>query len=377
MSQSQQDYRKANLNTSLFDVPELIPYQMTILTTNTCTAECAHCSVYSSPSRKGALTAKQIIAAVDEIHSKTPLSVVIFAGGEPTLLGNELLDAIAHVEGNGIVSRVVTNGFWATSFASASKMLTRLREAGLREINISCDDFHLPFIAIDRLANAWKASKTMGFDAVVIANAHSPRSVLTSELICQVLGEDIPFVYDDLGENQGPKPPADGSTFYLLSNARLQRLGRTKEWIKDEDLQYPESQSKLNRGCPWILKSLAISPTNHLLSCCGTEANNMRVLDFGDINSHPLTELLRRAQDSVLVNAIAELGPYYLMQFAISKDPTLSFFSRYSSICEVCEDVFSNGRAIDVLEAHTGELATEMWERRKQMAINQQSSERA
>jgi len=36
-------------------------------------------------------------------------------------------------------------------------MVGRLRDAGLHEINISTDDYHLPFIPFDHVVNAWQA----------------------------------------------------------------------------------------------------------------------------------------------------------------------------------------------------------------------------
>jgi MoaA/NifB/PqqE/SkfB family radical SAM enzyme len=110
---------------------DLTPHQITIMTTSECNARCAHCSVSSGPDRQDALTASDIIAAIDAITSYAPLRLVVFAGGEPTLLGEDLLDAIAHVDSKGIATRIVSNASWATTEELARAMLIELREAGL------------------------------------------------------------------------------------------------------------------------------------------------------------------------------------------------------------------------------------------------------
>src|SRR5690348_8930809 len=138
----------------------LKPSQLTILPTSQCTARCAHCSMNSGPERRGErLTFDQMRKAIDELHSNSPLLVVIFAGGEPLLLGEHLLNAVAHADSLGILTRVVTNAYWATSKDVARRVLNQLREAGLQELNISCDDYHLPYIPFERVETAWKACK--------------------------------------------------------------------------------------------------------------------------------------------------------------------------------------------------------------------------
>ena len=133
----------------------LKPSQLTILTTSRCTARCGHCSVNSAPGRRDRLTWEQMCQAIDELDSLNHLSVVIFAGGEPTLLGDELLNAIAHTDSLGISSmHLVTNAYWAVSPKQARAKLIELREAGLAELNISADDFHLPYIPFERVEYA-------------------------------------------------------------------------------------------------------------------------------------------------------------------------------------------------------------------------------
>jgi hypothetical protein len=335
----------------------LVPRQLTVLTTSQCTARCAHCSMNSGPERRDRLDLPTILRTIDELHATDELKVVIFAGGEPTLLRDDLLEAIAHAADYGILTRIVTNAYWAATPARARKRLIALREAGLAELNISADDYHLPYVPFDRVANAWRASKGLGFNAVIIANCHGSRSVITPSYICRALGEDLPLRFDERGRSLPLPNPAGDGTIYGLSNAYIQRLGRGHEYVSAEDLNFPGSQDALLKPCPWAVRSAAISAKGDLVACCGMEAEGNPVLDFGALSGRSLTDLLHHANDSLLVNAIALLGPMFLKRFIDEKHVDVGFKSQYSTVCEVCEDIVTNRQAVDVALANAGELA--------------------
>lgn len=330
--------------------------QVTFLTTNTCTAKCDHCSVFSSPERKGTLTASQMIKTINELNAITPLIAVIFAGGEPTLLGRDLLETIAHAESLGIMTRMVTNAHWATTERTAKMKLVELREAGLREINISCDDYHTPFIPLIRIRNAWKASKSVGFDSVVIASASGPESELTPARIRVLLEEDVPDYYDEDGIHHGELPVSDGSV-RLISNAKIARLGRGVKTVPIKFLRFPQSQKMLDMPCPWIGRSPAVGPNNHLLSCCGMEASGKLHLDYGPLEDGGVESRLNHAQSDTIVAALHVLGPYKLMQFLKSVAPELEFWDRYSGLCELCAHIFARPEVASVLSKHESTIS--------------------
>ena len=288
----------------------LKPVQLTILGTSQCNARCAHCSMNSGPERRGErLTYPRMRKAIDELHRNSPLRVVIFAGGEPLLLGEHLLDTIAYCDSLRIITRVVTNGSWAKTYDGARKVLNRLREAGLAELNISCDDYHLPFIPFERVENAWRASKGMGFWAVIIANCHGEGSKVTPDFIMGRLGETLPMQFDDDGKQVPVGRSAPDGTYYGISNAQVQLLGRGHKEIDPGVLVYrDDGEGRLAGGCRWALRSPALSPNNRLLACCGTEVEFNEVLDFGSVDLHDAADLARDADDSVLLNAVALLG---------------------------------------------------------------------
>ncbi len=333
----------------------MTPGSLTILTTSNCIAKCAHCLVSSGPNRHDILTYEQIVDLIDQANDASPLSVVIFAGGEPTSLGDTLLDAIAYVGSLGIGTRIVTNASWATGPEEAAAMVRSLREAGLDEINFSADDFHLPFIKVENVVTAWHACKGAGFSSVVIALCSGPRSKLTPGVMMEALGEEVELSYDDDGNpTQLPEPSGDG-TRYLIANNRVYRIGRGKR-LREDYCVFPEDQSSLNQPCPWTIESAALSPRHQFVACCGIEAEGNPVLDLGSLQEQPLIDLVDDANRDPLVGAISVLGPKYLMDRAREWDVGLQFRHRYAAICEICEDVTTNDRAVEVLRQHSADI---------------------
>ena len=197
----------------------LEPRQITILTTSKCTAACRHCCMNSSPERSDTLTWEQLEKILSQAFTDLRLKLVIFAGGEPMLLGNTLYKALRMVKSHGLATRMVTNAYWASSREHAQLKLRELEQAGLDELNISSDDYHLDFIKLDAVRNAYELALTMNFSAVVLANCFGPESHLTPERIRREFGTaDMKLRFDDDGatiENHKQK----GKTLVVLSNS--------------------------------------------------------------------------------------------------------------------------------------------------------------
>jgi hypothetical protein len=98
------------------------------------------------------------------------------------------------------------------------------------------------------------------------------------------------------------------------------------------------------------------SPKGHLVACCGIEAEDNEVLDFGDAQREPIASLVEQTDEDPIVAAIAELGPLHLMRRALQIDPTLTFRSNYAAICEICEDIVTNPSVVQALRGDSSLL---------------------
>lgn len=330
---------------------------LTFITTDECTISCGHCIMSCGPSKGRRLSLEQMKKVIKSAAAGNALSVVVFTGGEPMLLGEDLLDAIAYVDSLGLTSRIVTNASWAVSPDAASATVRSLREAGLVELNISADDYHLPFVPIEHIRFAYEASRGQGFGAVVIANSALPGDLVTPAFLKDRLGG----VFDErcsLDKNLFGPPAADG-TRYVIYTGNVQRLGRAKEMIGPGGARCPGQCSPFG-SCPNIIQTIAISPGNRMQACCGFETETNAFLDFGSLDLDDFQELLAEGRKAIVPTALALAGPDYLKEFVQIRSPKLTFESSYSSMCELCEAVVTREDVGEVIRAHEIELAASL-----------------
>lgn len=320
----------------------------------------------SSPERNETLNWEQLEPMLTQALEQLKLGVVIFAGGEPTLLGETLLKAIRLCKQHGVGTRIVTNAYWAGTPKAALERLKALREAGLDELNISTDDYHQPFIRLQNVKNAYEAARTLDFSAVVLANCFGPESELDPEALRKAFDGDkrMQMRFDEDGDAVEYKRNS-GEQLLVLSNSHLQRLGRGVTELRESELpgrgKSEEALDKLAEtvgGCPYAIRSAAISARGHFVSCCGFEVENNPVLDYGDLNQEPLADLLARADDDLVSNLIALFGPVKLMRLLQQNCPDEVHFPRtYRTYCEACYDLVSIPENRAALYRHAGQYA--------------------
>ncbi|MEA2663408.1 MAG: hypothetical protein QOI11_352, partial [Candidatus Eremiobacteraeota bacterium] len=109
------------------------PRMLSILTTRRCTARCDHCCVGASPRATAAIPVPRIHRLIDEAKRIPSLERIAFTGGECFLLGPDLDALIAHAHRLELVTRTITNGYWAVNERAARTRVGALRDAGLDE----------------------------------------------------------------------------------------------------------------------------------------------------------------------------------------------------------------------------------------------------
>lgn len=335
------------------------PFQLTVLTTDQCTAECAHCCMRSSPIRRDRLTYDQIQSAIDDLCSRQMLGTIIFAGGEPTLLGETLLDSIAYASSLGINTRLVTNVAWAINETKAHLGVNRLREAGLRELNISYDDYHLPFIPPVNLKLCYHATKGAGFSSVVFAVSFHEQSAVKPEFVNATISAELDIIYRDDGDTPDLVVPDEFGTSYFIHAPSVQALGRFHETQVRTGVR-ERSLEELMGGCQHAITSAALSPKGTLLSCCGTELTGNEVLDFGAPVDGSFHSRLGEADDNIIVQAIRCKGPAFIANFIRRNAPDIPLRPTYGSVCEVCEHMVTRPEVVRFLMQHQDRLASEM-----------------
>ncbi|MBR4786181.1 MAG: radical SAM protein [Fibrobacter sp.] len=336
----------------------IIPFNdgvFSFVTTNGCTAKCSHCLMNCKPGLKHKLNFEQMRKAIDQFTRKKNAHLVVFTGGESTLLGEDLLRAIRYATLKFLKTRLVTNAHWASSLERAQNYVKKLREVGLTEIDFSVDDYHEPFVPLDNIRNAWLASKGVGFDSVTLANSFGPKDKINPDFIREYLGEDLPEVSSTSSPDSVDLKRSEDGTFYNIHTSTLQKSGRAED-LDSEQFIGVENQELLDCACKWVVVEPVLSPLGHMWACCGIPADNIPILDLGDANKERIDTILKRASKDVLINALYYLGPYKLCKF-VEEHSDIRFKRNFGGACEICSVLTGNKKAVEVLRANEKSLA--------------------
>ena len=134
------------------------PQSFAIHVTYTCPLACAHCCFSSSPRNKERLDPSLVL---DSIHHLDPTTIklVAFTGGEPFLLGTDLVRYIREASSRRFTTRVVTSAYFGTTPERAEAKIREVVDAGLNELSISWDEFHEEFVRIEWVKNVVAQAK--------------------------------------------------------------------------------------------------------------------------------------------------------------------------------------------------------------------------
>lgn len=261
------------------------PSTLSLITTFRCTAACPSCCFGCSPKASSVTMSLRsmrcYIDAAVEAFGET-LKVVVFTGGECFLLGLRLRLAIAYASHRGLSTRVVTNGYWATSVERAVRTLRVLQRCGLNEINFSTGAGHQRWVPQNRVVNGCVAAARLAMPCVVNVEQHGPedegyRLFVEDARIAELLAQR------DKGEL--PSLFAVMAGVWMEQGAGVARKGTKRPVV-------PSTM----RGCDALFDAVSFSPMGELYACCGLTAKRNRHLSLA-LPRYPNGEDLREAWD--------------------------------------------------------------------------------
>jgi len=290
-----------------------------------------------------------MIDIVDQVYSFGKLQLVVFTGGEPFLLGKDLLACVEYCAKKGLSTRIVTNAFWAKTRKSAVRMIKACKDAGLSEINLSCDDYHQEFIPLERVMYANDACLELELPCL-IGHKVMKGCKITLDYLETFFGHKFARF------EPGKKNPDNNviSTGYTVPIADDMHL------IPDEDILYPELDTHWKEPCSSILQRVIITPRKELAICCGMIPRKVQEIFFGPLNGMRLEEAIVAAHQDLIVNWLAFEGPYGLMKFILSKKPDIVFRKKYVNICHLCSEILTRSDCRAVLSEFGHEKSLEV-----------------
>ncbi|HAZ08863.1 MAG TPA: radical SAM protein [Elusimicrobia bacterium] len=309
--------------------PELYgPTHLTILPTYRCTAACEQCCFESSPQISGRLPLDNILEYIDEAASSFPsLKLVVFSGGECFLLRDDLDAAISRVTERGLMSRCVTNGYWATSARAAADRVAALKQAGLTEINFSTGDNHQRFVPFDRVALGAVATAAAGIRTIIAVEGYR-ESAFSVEAALE---------HPTIKEFRDARPARGGLSFF--SNVWIPFRSDS---AVSQDPSLASGGDASAEGCDNVLENVVITPHQRVSSCCGLTFEHIPEMKLGPAGVVSLKDIYYSQFDDFIKLWLRVEGPERILQFAASKNPRVVYPQDLSHPCQSCAELFRN-----------------------------------
>lgn len=326
---------------------------LSLQVTYQCNIACRHCGPYCDPHQKEWMTVDEIYDLIRQAAEMGAMSVV-FTGGEPTLLKKELPRLFRFIRDEVKVanSRIVSNGRFATSYEKAKQLLGEWQEAGLKEVNFSCGEYHQEFVPIEYVANAYRAARDLGYQTVLLAG----------EFLANDQGKMKPEMYE--AAVGAPLLAPDETSPYSkrrcgMTRGYAMRYGRGKTEVPLEGIEYvPEEQ--IRSVCDDVNSVITAHPNGNTTACCGIMVRDESLLNIGNWREAPLKQIVEQAHDDLILSWIRYRGLKDMKRWLVAKDPSLPLRDKYQNICDLCAEIVYNPRCQELLVEHAHEKRDEI-----------------
>ncbi len=309
---------------------------LTVIPTYQCTAACQDCCFGCNPSISHRVDQGRLLSHISEIAELPSMRMVCFSGGEVFLLGKDLVELVQHSHDLGLLTRIVTNGYWATSEKAAQIKLKELVAAGLNEINFSTGKNHTEWVPVERVLIGLNESVKLGLTAALMIESIADSDLSTDSIRQGAI---------DMGMTELNQAIDSGQITVVES-----------PWMPfEEEAQEIPQEIKLNRKnlsffgpCQSIFRTLVLPPSEKLGICCGLPREEIPYLSV-DQKDKGLEGALKDSLNDLLKIWIFTEGPEHMLAYAGEMDPSLDWEDRYTHPCDTCRRVLNDPQVVRAL----------------------------
>ena len=331
--------REVNMSINNLVIP---PKTLTFLTTFQCTAACKNCCFGCNPKFRKKLSLQQMKNYIDQSIScyKHSLRVLVLTGGECFLLKNDLKEIIKYATSKGLLTRVVTNGYWAKTYQQAYETLLSLRDDGLKEINFSTGDEHQEWVAYENIVNGCMASIDLGLTCIVNVETHD-----TSKFKAKTLLEDHQLKsYFDKKKYKNPLRIDNGLWIPFNKNSK----------ISYDSIEFKEDIT--SKRCTSLFSTISINPYSQMLACCGLTSERIEPLRLGSLQHCSIKELYELQFRDLLKIWLFVEGSYSVLQYIYGKRGIKKRIVGHT--CHICAEIFKDTENIQCIKDNYKEIFT-------------------
>jgi MoaA/NifB/PqqE/SkfB family radical SAM enzyme len=320
----------------------LPPTSLTLLTTFKCTAKCRNCCFQCSPKASKKMSLSEMKMWLDKCFSAYPsIQLVVFSGGECTLLGNDLVEIIDFVSKKNKRTRIVTNAWWAKSFAFAKEFLSCLYNAGLDEVNFSTGDEHQEWIPFSNIRNASIAALKCGMKCAINIETHDDSKFLLNNYF----SSDKEFA--SLCSN-------------MVTDDKIYVENGVWAPINKEDegkITYEQFKKDLfGKPCINLFDNIPINPYGEVLACCGITSETNPYMRLGNIMEEDIKVLYEYSFSDILKIWLFVSGPIEILQYIVRVQYGKNI-KPVGHMCVICREIFANSDYLETLQNHVDDFA--------------------
>lgn len=344
-----------------------------------CTAKCAHCITFAAPRVGRKMPFERARALLHQVRATAGFDGVVFTGGENFIHRNELLALVRECTRLDLKSEIITNAYWATSPTVARDVLAPFQDAGLHSLRISVDEYHLPYVPVDRVHCALagmaalglvrqitcvvphrntryridKLDETMraiGFEVdqwdppAVERLASAMRATWPPDLLqlltdqYRLAATDL-FLVDDvvtlrdggLGEGAARLVDYLAASKVLVQYQTLATEGRGRDLMDSVELKHVDDTA--DAVCNSVGLTPTVSPEGNVFPCCSSWVN-VPALSEGNVADVPFATLMERVKRDPIALFMHHQGPRALVKYL--RDQNADLPADYSHPCHLC-----------------------------------------
>lgn len=277
---------------------KISPKTLTILTTYQCTAACKDCCFECTPQVTAKLTEVQIKDAILQAKRDFPdLKQVVFSGGECFMLKDALFNSIALATSLGLVTRCVTNAYWAKNSTKANEIASVLSNSGLTEVNISTGLDHQRWVSLNTVFNALESLM-----------AHSIPTLITVES-----DTETSTCLNDLTKSQ---------RMQTLKQEHSEKITiQVNAWMpfhEDSMTRKVIDIKAIEGGCEQLFSNCVVTANGEVAACCGLTLEHIDEIKVGKISK--LSDFIDNQEDDFLKLWIYTDGPIGIIKTLMGQD---------------------------------------------------------
>lgn len=295
---------------------------LVLLYTYKCTSECDICTFACSPERKEKLE-KSVAKRLIEEAKENDIRLVGFAGGEPLLFKDEIIELAGYCSSLGIASTITSNCFWGETYEKALGVVKEMKEAGVNHLKISSDDFHSKVVPYENIKNVLIAAKKMKLKVVIGCTSLKNSGRLPGML----------------------KNIQDYSLGVNILEQTCYPVGRAAEKFDRDDFLYNLSFTDICRD----QGTITIDPDGKAYPC-GCMCGMIESRELGSIFKMNLCDIIKKAKENKHVEYISQHGIDNYIEYIRENNLPIKIPQKVVDTCHMCYELFGKKENMPYLD---------------------------